>query len=107
MLKKFMAIILLLSALLLYPKSIEILNYENLMMCVNGKSQGEFKPYKNYACYDGVYVSFDNDYNYKKLVESLGCNFVKKEEVDGVVSLYYYTNSSINTKFFFFKSIYT
>ena len=92
MLKKILAIVLLITSFILYGKSSEFLKGENLIMVINGKSSGEFLEYKSFSNYEGLFTSLDKSYNYLELVDNLDAKFVKCEELNGCKNLYFYTN---------------
>lgn len=92
MLKKILALILLIGSFILYGKSNDFLGNKNLIMVINGKSSGEFVEYKNFLNYDGIFTTVDKDFNYEKFAKNLDAKFVKSEDLNGCKNLYFYTN---------------
>lgn len=67
----------------------------NVTVCVNGKSSGDFITeditFYNLFKRDGVSASLTNDYNYQIIVKKLDAKIVHRFNDGSVNNLYYYT----------------
>ena len=95
MLKKVLATISLVVISILYLSSNSLFFLEDVKVVKGEKSKGNITVERNYPFYEkaGIYKSFDKNFNYKNLLDSLDCKFICEESLDDVKSIYFYSKS--------------
>lgn len=98
--KKFAVVIALVSVILIYYRNNGIYSEKNIYSVFGGKSSGYFEKYdfsKDYLS-DGEFKVFKNGYNYTELLSLYSAKEIKKEELNGVTTYYYYSPKIAKTE---------